>query len=82
MTVDAAQRATDLVTAAAARAAAYGGIGGEKLNRTAPPQEVGSARLVPFVVRAIVIPRWFSRNATSGPAARVFANASRSTITT
>jgi HK97 family phage prohead protease len=47
MTVDAAQRATDLVTAAAARAAAYGGIGGEKLNRTAPPQEVGSARLVP-----------------------------------
>lgn len=43
----ATRRAHDRVAAAAARAAAYGGIGGESQTRTAPPQEVGAARLVP-----------------------------------
>ena len=44
------------------------------------PSSVALSSSVPALVRAIVVPRWFSRNATSGDALRVVSNAPRSTI--
>ena len=47
--------------------------------RMCRPRGSASSSRLPLVVRAMVMPRWFTRNATSGLALRVLSNAAPST---